>query len=335
MVPDTERAGFIAIAFDLIAQDGFSIRDALKHVTALGLRTKRGRPVSFQSFSNLLRRPVYAGRIQVERFGIACQGDFEPLVQPQTFDTVQVILKNRAGSSKERQLNNPDFPLRRIVHCDICKRPLTGSWSSGRTKKYPYYRCQARDCGQVQIRKEQLEAKFVAILSAMSVSSELLTLFRGIVRDLWKDRKRQELSRREQLKRRLDEVRERRDKLDEAFLFEAKIDEAIYQRQKKKLTEQSQKAQAELLSQARDDIDVDRVLEFATNVIAGPGQFWSGLNSDQKVAFQEAILPNGIGFDGEFYGTANPAFPFKALSAFSGDDSRMVSPTGIEPVSPP
>ena len=31
-----------------------------------------------------------------------------------------------------RQRNHPDLPLRGFVRCDVCGRPLTGSWSKGR-----------------------------------------------------------------------------------------------------------------------------------------------------------------------------------------------------------
>jgi hypothetical protein len=54
------------------------------------------------------------------------------------------VLDCRVVVSGPRRRNHPDFRLRGFVRCDVCGRPLTGSWSKGRNGHYAYYHCQKR-----------------------------------------------------------------------------------------------------------------------------------------------------------------------------------------------
>lgn len=58
--PDPERAPLIRRAFELVA-DGVSKAEALRTVTALGLRTLRGKNLTPQTFNELLKKAITAG----------------------------------------------------------------------------------------------------------------------------------------------------------------------------------------------------------------------------------------------------------------------------------
>ena len=81
---DSGRAPLIRLAFETV-DSGKPLADALNLVTAAGLRTRAGKPLSAQSFWALLRNPIYAGRVEVTRWGIARDGDFEPIIAPSVF----------------------------------------------------------------------------------------------------------------------------------------------------------------------------------------------------------------------------------------------------------
>jgi|SRR5947209_371543 len=60
--PDPERAPLVREAFELIASGRYVTTDAvLKIVTAMGLTSKKGKPVSKQTFARMLKNPIYAG----------------------------------------------------------------------------------------------------------------------------------------------------------------------------------------------------------------------------------------------------------------------------------
>src|SRR5262245_31329459 len=141
LIPDPERAPLVRRAFQEFATGRFTKQETLRNIIALGLTTRRGKPVPSQTFDAMLRNRVYIGQVDVPDFGISTRGDFEPLISEKIFFRVQGILDGRYEVTAPRQRNDPDFPLRSYVRCDTCDKPLTGSWSKGRSDYYAYYHC--------------------------------------------------------------------------------------------------------------------------------------------------------------------------------------------------
>ena len=155
-------------------------------MTALGLTTRSGKPLSAQSFAALLRNRLYAGWVEVPKWGVSARGDFEPLVPDALFRRVQRLLGSTGDSVRPYRRRHPDFPLRRFVTCGQCETPLTGSWSTGRAKKYAYYHC--RKCRGVKIAKLDLEGSFLTLLGRLQPERAYMRLFNEIVLDVWNAR---------------------------------------------------------------------------------------------------------------------------------------------------
>ena len=146
LLPDPERAPLVRRAFQDFATGRFTKHEVRNAVIALGLKTRRGRPVSSQTFDDMLRNRVYIGQVEVAGYGVSTRGDFEPLVSEKVFYRVQAILDGRLEITAPRQRNDLDFPLRGYVRCEACGNLLTASWSKGRSDYYAYYHCRGR-CG--------------------------------------------------------------------------------------------------------------------------------------------------------------------------------------------
>ena len=78
-------------AFQDFATGRFTKHEVRKNLNALGLRTRRGRPVPSQAFDAMLRNRAYIAQIDIPDFGISTRGDFEPLVSEKIFFLVQSI----------------------------------------------------------------------------------------------------------------------------------------------------------------------------------------------------------------------------------------------------
>jgi site-specific DNA recombinase len=185
---DPETAPLIKQAFELFASGRYERAEVLRIVSASGLRTKKGRKLSQQSFSNMLKNPFYAGKLVVGQWEADCKGAFEPIVSNETFRLVQAILAGRRPSSTPRLRSHPDFPLRHFVSCGACERPLTGSWSKGRNNSYAYYHCANRSCKSRNVPKKILETQFLKLIEQVQPKPEYLNLFREIVIDVWRRR---------------------------------------------------------------------------------------------------------------------------------------------------
>jgi site-specific DNA recombinase len=167
---DPERAHFVRQAFELMASGRFATGDAvLKLVTSLGFTTKKGRPLSKQSFARMLSNPLYTGWIVTGEDRVL--GNHDPLVSDELFRSVQDRLNGKARPHKKL---NEDFPLRGVVRCAKCGKPLTAGWVKGRKELYPRYWCWETKCKAVGVSREELEGQFVNLLSRMQPTAELL-----------------------------------------------------------------------------------------------------------------------------------------------------------------
>ena len=166
MIPDPVRAPLIRMVFERFSTGLYTKQQVLDMVSIAGLRTAKDLKITNQELDRILANPIYAGWIHIPRWKERKQGNFPPIVDQETFDKVQAILKGRRPTLTPHERNHPDFPLRMFIRCSSCGQPITGSWSRGRSKKYPYYHCPGH-CRGVNIRKEKLEQKFTGILGRM------------------------------------------------------------------------------------------------------------------------------------------------------------------------
>jgi site-specific DNA recombinase len=65
--------------------------------------------------------------------------------------------------------------------CPVCARKLTGSFSQGSTKKYPYYHCP-RKC-KTRINALMLNDSYKQQLQQLSLSNKVTELFNCILED--------------------------------------------------------------------------------------------------------------------------------------------------------
>jgi DNA invertase Pin-like site-specific DNA recombinase len=99
-------------------------------------RDRRGE-VHPERVSELLTRPIYAGHIHIEDWGVRfVPGRHEGLITLETWKTIQDRRDGNAKAPTRKDLNE-DFPLRGFVACACCGEPLTACWSTGRSRRYP------------------------------------------------------------------------------------------------------------------------------------------------------------------------------------------------------
>jgi site-specific DNA recombinase len=331
LVPDPERAPLVKRAFQDFSTERFTKQEVLKNVNDLGLTTRRGRPVPSQTFDAMLRNPVYIGRVDVPDYGISTRGDFEPLLNERVFYRVQAILDGRLELTAPRQRNDPDFPLRGYVRCEACGKPLTASWSKGRSDYYAYYHCRGR-CRAANISKTKLEEMFVDELTRLQPTAGFMRLVKGRVLHAWRDLKADAKRRIVEVERKQKSIQERLDRLDEAFLYERSIDIERYDRHRDKLREELTLAQMDRHATELEEMDVEGILAFAERVLPSASNLWIQSSLAQKQRLQQVFFPEGMRFDGKaIVGTGTTLPVFNYLSAVSDEKKDLVDQAGVEP----
>lgn len=339
---DEQRAPLIREAFTMMATGKRSKEEVRRHVTAMGLRTRRGQPLAPQAFAKLLENPIYAGRVVCRKWKIDVQGDFEPIVPHEVFDAVQAILRRKRPEERRHALDNPVFPLRRFVKCWWCGAPTTGAPSTSRSgKKYYYYRCREPKCvgngekrGIGHVETIDLHEQFADLLRSLSPEDGFGQLFRDIVRDVWKRRHGEAQELRAKLRASVAELEARERKLTEAYAVKGSIDESAYTALRAEYRAAANDARAELDRFSKDDLDEDAAADLGARLLDDPAGLWESLSPPAKVRLQRFIYPEGVPYDGEAFGTAVTAPIFGWLRPPAEAGGKMVTPRGFEPLSP-
>jgi hypothetical protein len=204
---------------------------------------------------------------------------------------------------------------------------LTGSWSTSRGRKYPYYHCPV--CRGVRVTKATLENQFIALLDGMKPERAYFRLFRAVVSDTWKSRHAAATRDRETLGGRIARLRSRLERVDDAFLHEGSIDRRTYENQRDRLRSEIAAVESELPPVVAEETDIECVLAFAEQTLTNAPQLWSASSVDQRQCLQKVLFPSGLAFDGEGFGTAVTCMAFSDLRGYLQERSGMASLTFV------
>lgn len=333
---DPRNAPLVRRAFEQFASGRFAKADVLREVSALGLRTPKGAPLTPQSFQRLLENPLYAGRIVVPDWGITgARASFDPIVSEDVFDDVQAVLGGRQTTLTKYLRSHPDFPLRRFVRCESCGTPLTASHSTGRSARYAYYRCPQKGCRAVNEPKQEFENTFLDYLCGLCPRPEYVALFREIVRDTWRTKRSDAAEAKLAQERRLADLEAQRARLLRTYYGRGTIDDDIYRREDDRLRDEIAVTRSILHDAELDEVDIEAVLNFAEHLILDARRMWTEATLDQRQRLQQLLFPRGVTYSHQNgFGTAEHCLFFRWLAALPSEKEQMASPAGFEPASP-
>ena len=330
LLPDPDRAHLASQAFELFATALYTKEQVRARVNALGLRSVNDKPLSAETFSRMLRNPRYAGILSVNGWEITAEGDYPPLVTVEVFRRVQEILTGRRVNITARSRNNPDFPLRNFVRCGRCQKPLTASWSKGKMGvKYAYYRCQNRKCeSPANVRRQDMEDAFVDFLRQQQPDAGYLRLFHKVVLDVWNAKQADSVALIHKFENQVKELKERKRKLNEAFVFRQTITREDYDQMRTPLNEELAVAELNLGRARLDEVEVEKVVDFAENLLLNTPEAWQKCSLEQKQRLQQVLFPQGVEYAEGVYRTQEMSFLFKGLEGAQTTKDGFGSATG-------
>ena len=116
-----------------------------------------------QSLDYLFANRYYAGILVDPWTREEYSGRHVPMVTAEVFARVQQVIAGRSRAVPHQKFN-PEFPLRGLVRCAVCRGALTAGFSRGRRSMYPYYFCMRAECsrygrglGQATLHREFIE----------------------------------------------------------------------------------------------------------------------------------------------------------------------------------
>jgi site-specific DNA recombinase len=166
---DERRWPLVRNMFDQILSGMHRPRDVMILANRSGLRTKKGRALSYQAVMTILTNPFYAGSFRFR--GQRYPGAHRPMVTSEEFQRVLELL----GLAERTRPHTWEFAYTGLIRCGECGCAITAETKSKRIratgvlKHYCYYRCTKRKgpCSQPTVRVEDLERQIVQALASV------------------------------------------------------------------------------------------------------------------------------------------------------------------------
>ena len=329
LVPDPTRAPLVRRAFEEYATGRYTLDSLCRLLNAEGLTTRRGNQLRPQTLKGMLSNKLYMGIIVEKKWDVEVEGDFEGIVDADTWSAAQAAQHRASKKPTPRLLDNPSFPLRRFVSCKEHGVPFTGSYSKGRSNSYGYYRCRVSGCASVP--KAEFEQQFLEHLTSVAAKPAYAAVFKRVVLDVWQKQTKAATDANATIERRIRKLEKRRSKLTDAYLDEKLSDENFSAKQSE-IEEALALARLELREAQVHQLDVDGLLGFTDRLLTKPAAMWKDANDEDRPAIQRLVYPQGIQFDGTSFGTAGIAATFNILGGKNPRNVDMVGDTGLEPV---
>ena len=217
LVPD-EAAPTVRTVLEGYASGRFQRRvDVRRYLETVSSRW--GEVVSIDTVNRILRQStLYAGYLEYPRWEVSLRpAKHEALIPLKTAETIKARLDNQFIAHPVASLDG-NFPLRRFLRCHVCNRSLTGSFSTGRNAKYPYYHCTNRNCTRPNFRRADVEAAFQHLLSQITAQTGTLRLASAIVREHYQRQIGHRKERVGEARRQLGVLRERKQRILDRLL---------------------------------------------------------------------------------------------------------------------
>ena len=230
----------------------------------------------------MLRNPLYAGWVTLPSDPSVepSRGLHEPLITQETFDRVLAILDGKKPPPSPRRQTNPEFPLRRLVRCEACGKPLTGAFCKGRGGRYPRYWCPQKGCRAVSIPKSHLESEFQSFIGRLRADREKVADFPKVAARVWKAK---HASSEQQLKKLTSELQEQKKLRSNLLILRVKGDlsQEEFEEAKAVLSDKISEIEARQQTLASSRATADSFVRFAELQLVDMAHVWRIASPEQ------------------------------------------------------
>lgn len=339
---DTKVAPFIRKAFLEYSQGVLSTEDIRKKYYHKGLK------ITKQTLLNILKNPVYCGKIKIKPWKkedeMIVEGLHDPIIDSKTFDIVQMRLSGKQPKRVHKYSEIDErLPLRGYLLCKKCGRSLTGSASKGRNgKRHFYYHCQPK-CKE-RFKADDANDIYERMLSELVISQDAKKLYNELLQQTFHGENKERELRLLAIDRELKLLQKRMESLEEKFLddhIDAPSFNSMKQRNQKKVFDlETEKQSIKNLKK-----DIEEYLELGISFLNGVDKLYKNAPADIKKKITGSIFPEKLVFLGKKYRTAfldelislilSKHRGFKLLEIKkprqNGEVSKVALPLGLEP----
>jgi DNA invertase Pin-like site-specific DNA recombinase len=290
-------------AFELYATARYSFETLGAELHRLGLRNRNGGLVTRNGLSTLLNNPFYIGIIQIQKTSETFIGIHEPIIGKILFDRVQGVLTGKINTRSKRH----NFEFRRMLSCTNCKYSLIGERQKGNV----YYRCHNKLCPNNSVREDAVGMEVARFFQKFNFNEKEVEYFKSKILKLKTTWATQQEDEARNLNVKLGQIKDRLNRLTDAYLDQA-LDKTMFEERKKNLLIDQKAAEANLANLARNGSAtpnrLENFLELAGNAGLSHAVAFPEERRDMVNIFTSNRLVNGKKID------LKPSLPFQEIA---------------------
>jgi len=166
---DPERGPVVTLAFKEMASGNWTLGEWTEQAYALGYRSRNGLKIGKSAWGDIFHNRFYLGETWVRQGDVPIKGTHTPLVDEDTFTTVQRILREHDKFKQRTQRHR--YLLRGLVYSLDAESPC---WSETHLEKNAsYYRSRAKSNGSnVFYNTRDIESQLTDIIKDITITEE-------------------------------------------------------------------------------------------------------------------------------------------------------------------
>ncbi len=343
IAPKYPEAAIMKWVFETLAEENLNVEQIMKEAFAKGIKCCKA------NFWNLLRNPVYCGRIYISGYkdeaARHAQGLHEPVISETLFYSVQDYLDGKKKTYRTKVGSLDILQLRGYIVCPKCGKVLTGSASRGRGGRYYYYHCTSA-CG-TRFKAENANQLFSRELKKLVPHPGMSEVYKLVIQQEFKSKSK---GQREDAKQVQEALAKANTELSNArkLLLSNEIEPSDYRTIKMDYEKKIIGLEARLMELSKETNNIEPLLNKAMSTLSNLDELYEKGDNKAKREIIGSIYPEKLVFDGFHYRTTRlneaVALIYSLGKGFSEkengqtesifDLSTSVPGTGFEPAHP-
>ncbi len=299
IAPKEPGASILKWAFQTIANGQYQVEQIYKEVN------KKGFKVCKSGFWNILRNPVYCGKILTcgwkELHKTYVPGQHEPIISEALFNDVQDFLDGKKKNYRTKVGALEVLQLRGYIKCPKCGKLLTGSASRGHGGLYYYYHCSS-SCG-TRFKSQHANELFASELKKYIPRPGMAEVFKLVINEVYLAKTKNQKDEIKNIKIELEQLNNRLLKARE-LLLSGDLDGTDYKGIKYESEKKIACLEGKALDLNRGNTSISTLLDKALNNLSRLDKLYDDADTNRKREIIGSMYPEKLTFDGLSYRTS-------------------------------
>ena len=309
-----------------------SIIDSPEARQLINLKTNQPYSIKHNFIKLMLTNKLYMGVIDYPKWDIKnITASHQGFINKGLFLEVQNKI-NKKGQKKHSSIGIDHFPLKGDLECGSCSQKLVANYAKGRSKNYPYYRCDSskKDCASTpkNIRRDVIHEEFIELLKQARINKEILKLADKIIEDTYKKNSHHQRGIKNHHESKIKELSKRKEKQLAKLILATNA--SVIKALENEI--ESIDRQIEALATYEPSSNDLSFLRLQGQALLGqPDKAWQQANSRTKKLIFDFIFEENIKVVNGKIGTVKYTLPYRLMSNKRIPKNRLVELGGIEP----